>query len=245
MLRLEGNLPKTIALITAGGSGQRMGSDTKKQYIEIRNKPILAHTLHRFQITEQIDEIALTVPEEDIDLVRHNITERYNFTKLEYIIPGGTTRQDSVSGALEKICGGENDIILIHDAVRPFISHEIIIECINSLNHADGSIVGIKPVNTIKHISGGSVGSTLDRNDLISVQTPQTFRFGLIKRCHDTAKENKFYATDDSALLEKFGEIILGRPPIISIVQGNSFNIKITDRNDLVIASAIMDSLSI
>ncbi len=238
-------MSKTIALITAGGSGHRMGSDTKKQYIEIRNKPILAHTIHRFQITEQIDEIVITVPEEDIDFVRHNIVERYNFTKLKRIIPGGLTRQDSVSKALDNIDTDDDDIILIHDAVRPFISHEIITECINSLSDADGSIVGIKPVNTIKQLSDSYVGSTLDRNDLISVQTPQTFRFGLIKKCHNAAKENKFNATDDSALLEKFGETVLGRQPVISVVQGNSFNIKITDRNDLVIASAIMDSLSI
>jgi 2-C-methyl-D-erythritol 4-phosphate cytidylyltransferase len=238
-------MSRTIALVTAGGSGQRMGAGIRKQYIEIRNKPILAHTIHRFQVTDQIDEIALTVPEEDIEYVKKSIIERYNFTKLKYLIPGGVTRQDSVYLALKMIGAEEDDILLIHDAVRPFISHDIILECIDSVSDADGSVVGIKPVNTIKKVTNGTISATIDRDGLVSVQTPQTFSFGLIKKCHEAAKTGKHYATDDSALLEIFGPEILGRPPVIKIVQGNSFNIKITDRNDLTIASAIMESLSV
>ncbi len=236
---------RTIALITAGGSGLRMGADIRKQYIEIRNKPILAHTIHRFQITDEVDEIALTVPDEDIGFVKKDIIERYNFTKLKIIIPGGNTRQDSVYAALKEISASDDDIILIHDAVRPFISHDIIQDCINSLSDSDGSIVGIKPVNTIKILNGEKVASTPDRDLLVSVQTPQTFRFGLIKQCHETAKAENIITTDDSALVEILGMRLLGRDPVIRVVQGNSFNIKITDRNDLTIASAIMESLSI
>ncbi|MDY0016780.1 MAG: 2-C-methyl-D-erythritol 4-phosphate cytidylyltransferase [Candidatus Delongbacteria bacterium] len=238
-------MAKVIALITAGGSGSRMGAEIKKQYLEINNKPILAHTIHRFQITEKVDEIVLTLPEEDIPSVKKNIIERYNFSKLKLICSGGSTRQDSVLNALNSISAEEDDLILIHDGVRPFISHEMILNCIGSLEGSDGSVTAIKPVNTIKELSGQNISFTLDRDKLISVQTPQTFRIGLIKKCHEEAKADNFYATDDSALLEKYGEKILGRAPVIKVVEGSSFNIKITDKNDLILASAIFDSLSI
>ena len=238
-------MTKVIAIITAGGSGLRMESDTRKQYIEIGKKPILAHTLNNFNVTDQVDEIALTVPAEDIDNVKNNIVGRYNFHKVKYIIAGGMQRQDSVLQALKQINAAENNIVLIHDGVRPFISHDIILKCIDSLVNSDGSIVAIKPVNTIKKITHGRIASTLDRNELVSVQTPQTFRFGFIKKCHELAAAEKYYATDDSALVEKYGRQILDRDPVISVVEGNSFNIKITNQNDLVIASALLDYLSV
>jgi len=238
-------MSKVTALITAGGSGSRMGGGIKKQYLEINNKPILAHTIHRFQITEKIDEIVLTLPEDDIPSVKKNIIERYNFNKVKLICSGGSTRQDSVLNALHSIRAEKDDIILIHDAVRPFISHEIILNCIESLEGSDGSVTAIKPVNTIKELSCQSVSFTLDRSKLISVQTPQSFRTELIRKCSESAKADNFYATDDSALVEKYGEKILGRTPVIKVVEGSSFNIKITDKNDMILASAIFDSLSV
>ncbi|MBU4485631.1 MAG: 2-C-methyl-D-erythritol 4-phosphate cytidylyltransferase [Candidatus Delongbacteria bacterium] len=239
-------MSKIIALITAGGSGFRMRTDMRKQYIEIKNKPILAHTINKFHIIDEIDEIAVTVPVEDIDFVKTNIIEKFNFKKVKYLISGGEKRQDSVFQALKSIIADDNDIILIHDGVRPFISHDIILNCIRSLDTSDGSIVGIEPVNTIKAFTtGGTISETLDRSGLISVQTPQTFKFGFIKKCHELASLEKFYATDDSALVEKFGRELLGRKPIISVVEGSSFNIKITNQNDLVIASALLEHLSV
>ncbi len=238
-------MAKVIALITAGGSGLRMKSDTRKQYIDIGKKPILAHTINNFHVTDLISEIAMTAPAEDFDFVKKNIIEKYNFKKVKYLIPGGEKRQDSVFQALKEIRAEEDDIILIHDGVRPFITHDIIQECIISLESCDGSVVGIDPVNTIKSARDGLISGTLDRSGLISVQTPQTFRFGFIKKCHELAASEKFYATDDSALAEKYGDQILGRKPKISVVEGNSFNIKITNQNDLVIAEALLDYLSI
>ena len=238
-------MSKVTALITAGGSGSRMGGGIKKQYLEINNKPILAHTIHRFQITEKIDEIVLTLPEDDIPSVKKNIIERYNFNKVKLICSGGSTRQDSVLNALHSIRAEKDDIKLIHDAVRPFISHGIKLNCIASLGDSDGSVTAIKPVNTVKELCGRNISFTLDRDKLISVQTPQTFRIGLIRKCSEGAKADNFYATDDSALVEKYGKKILGRDPVIKVVQGSSFNIKITDKNDMILASAIFDSLSI
>ncbi|HQO10490.1 MAG TPA: 2-C-methyl-D-erythritol 4-phosphate cytidylyltransferase [Clostridiales bacterium] len=238
-------MSKVIAIITAGGSGLRMRTETRKQYIEIGKKPILAHTVNNFQVTDKVDEIVLAVPAEDIEFVKKSIVEKYNFSKVKHIIKGGEQRQESVFNALSEIRASDEDIILIHDGVRPFISHDIINECIISTGNADGSIVGIKPVNTIKIISGSVIESTLDRNSLISVQTPQTFRYGFILKCYELALKDGFNATDDSALAEKYGENILGRKPKIIAVDGRSFNIKITDPNDLIIAEALLDYLSV
>ena len=236
---------KVFAIITAGGSGTRMRSGVRKQYIEIKNRPILAHTLNKFCVTSEIDGIILTVPEDDIETVRKNIVDKYGLSKVINILPGGAERQDSVCSALKNMSASEEDIVLIHDGVRPFISHETILNCINSLKDSDASVVGIRPVDTIKTSSGDSINSTLRREELVSVQTPQTFRFGTIVKCHETASAEGFYATDDSALVEKYGERILGRKPSVKIVEGSSFNIKITDQNDLIIASALLEHLSV
>ena len=119
-------MSRVVALITAGGSGTRMGTAVKKQYIELRNKPVLAHTVHRFEITEEVEEIILTAPAEDMEFVRKNIAEKYNFSKLRLIVPGGSSRQESVFSALDSLDLSENSIVLIHDAVRPFVDHSII-----------------------------------------------------------------------------------------------------------------------
>lgn len=236
---------KIFAIITAGGSGIRMNAGVRKQYIEIKNRPILAHTLNKFCVTSEIEGIILTVPEEDIETVKKSIVEKYELSKVISILPGGKQRQDSVYAALKNMNAVDDDIVLIHDGVRPFISHEIIVNCIRSLDNSDGSVVGIRPVDTIKTSSGDSIKGTLRREELISVQTPQTFSYGTIVKCHELAASESFYATDDSALVEKYGEQVLGREPVLKIVEGNSFNIKITNQNDLILASALLEQLTV
>ncbi|MBN2858030.1 MAG: 2-C-methyl-D-erythritol 4-phosphate cytidylyltransferase [Candidatus Delongbacteria bacterium] len=236
---------KVFAIITAGGSGTRMKAGVRKQYIEIKNRPILAHTLNKFCVTSEIDSIILTVPQEDIETVKKSIVDKYELSKIITILPGGEQRQDSVFNALKNMNAEGDDIVLIHDGVRPFISHEIIVNCIRSLEDSDGSVVGIRPFDTIKTVSAGSIKNTLNREELISVQTPQTFRYGTIVKCHELAASEGFYATDDSALVERYGERVLGKEPSIKIVEGNSFNIKITDQNDLILASALLEQLTV
>jgi 2-C-methyl-D-erythritol 4-phosphate cytidylyltransferase len=144
-------LPKIIAVITAGGSGTRMRSDLRKQYIELGKKPVLAHTVNKFSITAEIGEIVITAPEDDIIFVTEQIVKKYNFSKVKKILPGGKTRQESVFKALQNVDADEGDIVLIHDGVRPFVSHEIILGCIEFLDSADGAVAGIRPVDTIKN----------------------------------------------------------------------------------------------
>ena len=234
-----------FAIITAGGSGIRMSAGVRKQYIEIGNRPILAHTLNKFCVTSEINGIILTVPEEDIETVKKIIVDKYKLSKISNILPGGAERQDSVYIALRNMKAENDDIVLIHDGVRPFISRETIINCVRSLENSDGSVVGIRPVDTVKTTSSNAIIDTLKREKLISVQTPQTFRYGMILKCHELAASEGFYVTDDSALAEKYGERILGRKPFIRIVEGNSFNIKITNQNDLILASALLKHLPV
>jgi 2-C-methyl-D-erythritol 4-phosphate cytidylyltransferase len=234
-------LPKIIAVITAGGSGTRMRSDLRKQYIELGKKPVLAHTVNKFSITAEIGEIVITAPEDDIIFVTEQIVKKYNFSKVKKILPGGKTRQESVYKALQNVDADEGDIVLIHDGVRPFVSHEIILGCIEFLDGADGAVAGIRPVDTIKKLSGNKIESTLNRDELFAVQTPQAFRYGFILKCHEQAALENFSATDDSALAEKYGERILGRKPVMLISEGSPFNIKITTQNDLVLAEALME----
>lgn len=234
-----------FAIVTAGGSGIRMNAGVRKQYIEIKNRPILAHTLSKFCVTSEIDGIILTVPEEDIQSVQSNIVDKYELSKVVSILPGGAERQDSVYAALKNMTAQDDDIVLIHDGVRPFISHEIILNCMRSLENSDGSVVGIRPVDTIKTTSEGFINGTLKREELISVQTPQTFRYGTILKSHQLASEDGFYTTDDSALVEKYGVKILGRDPVLEIVKGSSFNIKITNQNDLILASVLLENLTV
>lgn len=238
-------MPRTIAVITAGGSGLRMNSDKRKQYIEIGNKPILAHSINKFCITPEIDEIILTAPAEDILFVKENIVQKYNFTKVSQILPGGRTRQESVNNALINIKADENDIILIHDGVRPFVSHEMIIDCINGLKNSDGAAAGIRPVDTIKKLTHDNIDLTLNRDELFAVQTPQAFRYGFILKCHDLGQKEKFNATDDCSLAEKYGAAVLGRKPVLTATRGSLFNMKITTPDDLIFASALLEHLGL
>jgi 2-C-methyl-D-erythritol 4-phosphate cytidylyltransferase len=236
---------RTIAVITAGGSGLRMNSDKRKQYIEIGNKPILAHTINKFCITPEIDEIIITAPAEDVLFVKESIVKKYNFSKVTQILAGGNTRQESVYNALKSFKANEDDIILIHDGVRPFVSHEMITECINCLRNSEGAAVGIKPVDTIKKLLHDNIDLTLNREELFAVQTPQAFRFGFISKCHELARNSGFIATDDCSLAENFGLAVLGRKPVLTAARGSMFNIKITTPDDLILAEALLDHLGL
>jgi len=236
---------KVIMIVTAAGIGKRMGGDTKKQYLHIGGRPILFHTLNNISNSKMIDEIILVLSDEtDIFYVKKYIIEKYNIDKITGFVLGGKERQDSVFNALEFIKKRENDlsnlIVSIHDGVRPFISDEIISNSINSLLNTSiiGSVVGVRVKDTIREINVNSLGETLNRDKLISIQTPQTFGFNTIYRAHIKAKESNFVSTDDAALVKQFSEKDNGS--IITLVEGNYFNIKITTKEDLIFAEAIL-----
>ncbi len=244
---------KTIMIVTAAGIGKRMGGNTKKQYLEIAGKPILYHTLNNISKSETIDEIILVLSDDgDISYVKKDIIEKYKITKVTGFVLGGKERQNSVFNALKFILESNEDtgklIISIHDGVRPFISEKIILNSVNSLSDDNssvilGSVVGVKVKDTIREIDRSeninSLEKTLNRDNLISIQTPQTFRFKTIYDAHLNANKNHFISTDDAALVIKYSEDKANTGKI-TLVEGDYFNIKITTKEDLIFAEAIL-----
>ncbi|NOR45411.1 MAG: 2-C-methyl-D-erythritol 4-phosphate cytidylyltransferase, partial [Candidatus Delongbacteria bacterium] len=193
-------MKKITVIITAAGSGKRMNSDKKKQYLELQNKPILAHTINVFEKIDLVNDIVLVCPKEDIEFVKDDIVAKFNYKKVILVAAGGKERQNSVFNALKEIKCRYDDIVLIHDGVRPFVSESSVLNSIEAAIEFGAAVVGVKPKNTIKALQGGLINKTLNRDELFSVQTPQTFQFDIIKNCYEKAFEDKFFSTDDSAL---------------------------------------------
>jgi 2-C-methyl-D-erythritol 4-phosphate cytidylyltransferase len=224
-----------FAVIPAAGSGKRFGG--KKQFFEIKGKPLIEYPLKVFQKSELIHGIILVLPEEDLGS-GEKLKEK--FPKIVRVVKGGEERQSSVYRGLKSITEPVKEV-LIHDGVRPVISTVMIRDLVISLSDydVDGVIPGIKPKETVKEINSPLepgdffVKRTLNRDNLILVQTPQIFSFQVLLECHERARKEGFFATDDSALLEKYGYIVVSIP-------GNYRNIKVTTREDLEIASLFL-----
>ena len=195
---------KTVAIIVAGGSGKRIEGNLPKQFLMLGDKPILAHTIEKFEKCDLVDEIILVVPEDHLDYCSQEIVERYSFDKIRRIICGGKERQDSVYIGL-KACYDSTSIVSIHDGVRPFITPEIVTGSIKLCQQKKAVIVAVPAKDTIKRVECGLVTATLDRRELWLVQTPQVFEYKLILEAHKKAREENFVGTDDSVLVERMG----------------------------------------
>lgn len=223
------------AVIVAGGKGKRMGIDINKQYIKIGGKEILARTIETFNAIEDIDEIIVVSPEEEIQYCLDSIINAYGFEKVKKVVKGGKERQDSVYNGL-KACSEKTDIVLIHDGARPFASKEIILKSINEARKNGACAVAMPMKDTIKIVDENQfVIDTPDRRKLYAVQTPQTFKYDLIVSAHNKALNEKIEATDDTMLVEYIG----GK---VKIIEGSYLNIKITTQEDLIFAEAILKS---
>lgn len=224
---------KVGAIIVAGGKGRRLKSPVSKQYIEIAGKPILRHTLEKFQACRQVDEIVVVLPASDVDRLKSTIDWEWKLTKVKHVVAGGQERYHSVWAGLQKL--SENvEVVLIHDGVRPFVTQRMIKESIRAARQHGAAIVGVTPKDTIKTIADETIKRTLDRDTLILVQTPQTFRREIIVSAYRQAFADNQFATDDAALVERIGVSV-------RIVQGEYSNIKITSLDDLIFASALME----
>lgn len=223
-------MPKTSVIIPAAGSGKRMGGNTSKQYLTIGDKPIITETLAVFNDSPYIDEIILVSPAGDMPLME-KMLKKYDLAKVSKIVKGGKERQDSISnglGALDQ----SSSIVLVHDGVRPFISDEIIKELIDTVNKYGAAIVAVPVKDTVKKVLGASIVETMPREDLWLAQTPQAFRFEIIKAAYENAREKGIKGTDDASLVQAMGSDV-------KIVMGSYENIKITTPEDLVFAEAI------
>jgi 2-C-methyl-D-erythritol 4-phosphate cytidylyltransferase len=226
--------PKVFAIVPAAGSGSRIGGKVKKQFLPLKGKPIIIHTLQRFEHCSDVDEIVLAVPESDIVEIEA-LLSKYRIHKVSKAIVGGKKRQDSVFSALQRITANDSDIILVHDAVRPFIESRKISQVIKACKEFDAAVVAVQPKDTIRRSAGGGFfDQTVDRTALWLVQTPQAFKAKLLLRAFEKAYKDKFYSTDEAGLVERLG--IKAR-----IVEGSYDNIKITTLEDLELGSLILD----
>lgn len=212
---------RVCALVPNAGSGARMKTVLPKQYLALDSKPVLIHTLGILDKAKYINEIILISDKKYIEKSRLLI-QKYNIKKVSRIVCGGKTRQESVYRGLMSIRNAP-DIILIHDAVRPFITSELISKSIKTAHKYGAAVIGLPLFDTIKLVKDNCIERTVDRNNLWRVQTPQVFRYCLIKSAYQKADKNKFSGTDDASLVEQLNHSV-------RIVSGSEENIKITDQ---------------
>ncbi|MDY0270255.1 2-C-methyl-D-erythritol 4-phosphate cytidylyltransferase [Trichloromonas sp.] len=226
---------KVYALLPAAGLGRRMGASLNKQYLALADRPILAHTLALFEGHPRVDGIYVVSPEDEIPFCRQEVIERYGFAKVLGLVAGGAERQDSVRNGLRACAAEAEDIVLIHDGVRPLCPPACIDRAIDAACRIGACVVGVPVKDTIKEVDGGLVRGTPERRRLWQAQTPQAFRYGLIRDAHERALAEGWVGTDDASLVER-----LGRP--VAMVAGDYRNIKITTPEDLLLARAFLAS---
>jgi len=225
----------SFALIPAAGMGRRMGASINKQYLALAGLPIVARTISVFEECGFIDAIYLVIPADEIPFCREHVVAACGFRKVVEIVPGGKERQNSVMNGLNAIGlrAGADDVVVIHDGVRPFITPNLLRESIDVARTCDGALVAVPAKDTVKTVRAGVVIDTPPRETLWQAQTPQTFRFGRIHTAHLTAEREGFMGTDDSSLVERNGGCV-------RIVTGDYRNIKITTPEDLILAEAFL-----
>ena len=222
-----------IALIVAGGSGSRMESDRRKQYLDLGGEPVVVRTLRVFDTSVLIDRIVLVVPEDDRVFCREQLLAGAGLAKPVELVAGGRTRQASVFNGLQASDAAEDDLVVIHDAVRPFLRHAELAACIETAGQKGACILALRAFDTLKQAApDGRINVTIDRESVWLAQTPQVFHFDQILAAHTRAHRAGINATDDAALLEQVGQPV-------DIVPGSRLNIKITTREDLTLATAI------
>jgi 2-C-methyl-D-erythritol 4-phosphate cytidylyltransferase len=229
---------KVIVIIPAAGLGTRMAAlhggvrSKSKQFFELQGTPILVHTLRKFAQCDAINEIVVALRKSETATFQKQI-ERENFRKPLRVVEGGEHRQNSVANAIAALGAAEDDIVLVHDAVRPFVDQETIVNVIEAVKRYDAAIAGVPAVDTVKQVDrtaeGAVVIATVPREKMVLAQTPQGFRFGLLKRAFDEALADGFLGTDEASVIERSGAPV-------HVVMGSPRNMKITTPADLELA---------
>lgn len=217
-------------IIPAAGSGQRMNHAVKKQFILLEGEPILYHTLKHFLLGDPFKRIVLVCPEPE-RLAVQSLVDRLlletNYKGDVTVVCGGETRQASVYNGILAL--GQCAFVIVHDGVRPFVSLEGLHSNWSMLERYGGITVGTPVIDTIKRVADQTVIETIDRSQLWAVQTPQVFKYALLKACHEKANAEGFLGTDDASLLEYYNEKV-------GVYPGHRENIKITTPYDLMVA---------
>jgi 2-C-methyl-D-erythritol 4-phosphate cytidylyltransferase len=229
---MKGVKRKIKALILASGSGNRINKEIPKQFLELSGYPLIIHTLKRFEKSSNIDELIIVTLSDYIDKA-WEFANRYRLTKVKKIISGGKTRQESSKNGIDA-CGDDTKFVLIHDAVRPFITNNLLNKLIKALNEYEAVVPVIPSTDTIIETDRkGFINNIPNRSMLWRVQTPQAFSYDLIKEAHAKAlKDGIKNSTDDSSLVLRIGH------PVYTI-KGDEKNIKITYPMDFNIAGKL------
>jgi 2-C-methyl-D-erythritol 4-phosphate cytidylyltransferase len=237
---------KVIVIIPAAGLGTRMGSSTataqgrqrSKQFVELDGSPILIHTLRKFTDCPLVDEVWVAMRPSEIEAFTPELHDA-QFAKPVHTVEGGEHRQQSVANAMRAVKASEDDIILVHDAVRPFIDGETIEAAIEAVKKHGAVVVGVPAIDTIKQVErtadGAIVKTTIPREQIVQAQTPQGARYGILRKVIEEAEAAEFLGTDEASLLERAGYPV-------HVVMGSTRNIKITTPADLELAEFFLSS---
>ena len=219
------------AIIVAAGSGSRFGAGKPKQFLDILGKPLLIHTLEKFERCRAIDEIVLVLSHAEIENFRETLV-KYPIEKLSVIVAGGTSRAESVLNGLTAIDVEKIEIVAVHDGARPLVSVEEITKTVEKAGETGAACLAAKVTDTIKQVAAGKIVGTIDRANLRRALTPQCFRYEILKRAF---AENQIgeAITDECSLVEKLGYEI-------AVVEGDAENIKITLPEDFVLAESVL-----
>jgi 2-C-methyl-D-erythritol 4-phosphate cytidylyltransferase len=226
---------KVTVILPAAGLGTRMGravpekaGTSRKQFMLLEGSPILLHTIRKFALTPTVSEIVVALRPDDIEWVRE-LLRAENFGKPVRLVEGGDSRQESVEHALATL-DPATELVAVHDAVRPFIEHSILEKVFAEAGETGAAIVGIVPVDTVKQVHRNKIRQTIPRERLILAQTPQVFRFDLLKSAFAKAREDGFAGTDESSLVERLDQVE------VTVVPGSDRNLKITKPSDMDLA---------
>ncbi|MGA7343790.1 MAG: 2-C-methyl-D-erythritol 4-phosphate cytidylyltransferase [Terracidiphilus sp.] len=223
---------QVFAILPAAGLGTRMAGPQPKQFLALDGIPILIHSLRAFAAVTRVTAIYVAVRRPEVERVQAQIGE-YGFAGRVQVVEGGDNRQESVANALAALPAGDDDIVLVHDAVRPLIDAATIERTIDAVAQNGAAIVGLPAVDTIKQVErtahGALITSTIPREFVVLAQTPQGFRFGLLRQAFAEAMQDGFVGTDEASVVERAGHPV-------AVVHGSQVNLKITQPGDLELA---------
>ncbi len=222
----------TYAIILAGGTGKRFNKNTPKQFVEINGKPIIAWSLEKFNKLTEINGIIVVSSNEYINSV-HEIVNQNRINDIIKIVPGGETRQGSSYNAINSMNFGNDDILIFHDAARPFLNEDVILNCINGAKQHGAAGVYVRAVDTITEVKKGFVHKIPDRRYIYHTQTPQAFTYKIIKEAHELALSNNITDASDDVQLVNNAQLN------IKVIEGENQNIKITTPFDIELAELI------
>lgn len=219
-------------VVVAAGRGTRMGTKESKQYLTLRDKPILVHTLELFEAMEEVAEVVLVAGSGEEERCRRLAAE-YGLSKVTAVVSGGSERQHSVYNGVRAV-SERTEWVMVHDAVRPFVTPSAVRACCSAAEKAGAAVLAVPVKDTIKQVNeSGVIVSTPDRRSLWAIQTPQAFRRELLMEAHEKAREEGFIGTDDAMVVER-----LGAPVVVA--EGDYTNIKITTPDDLPYAEFLL-----